>query len=423
MEIITKKLSELKPAPWNPRYISDEAKAGLAASIKEFDIVEPIIWNKQSGHIVGGHQRFEVLKERGDTLTDVVVVDLSEEKEKALNITLNNQNITGDFTAGLELVLNDIKADLPDLYDCLNLDALLADIPEPPEPPTPPGDPDKVPDVAKEPVIKTGDLITLGKHRILCGDSTKKEDVERLMQGNKADMVFTDPPYNVDYEGNYIQSGKILKKKEKIWQGGIANDNLDNFGEWLCLVYRTIDCFMSEGCAIYIWHPSGEDAKYFWGAWPFDVWHFQVDLIWNKLSLIISRWDYKPQHEPCMYGWKGKNRIWMGANNESTVWDVARQQGSSGEKRVHPTQKPIILASKSISNHTNAKGIVLDPFLGSGSTLIACETTNRTCRGIEIDPGYIQVCTQRWIDFTGRPEDVTVERDGKECGWEEIQSL
>lgn len=158
MEIITKKLSELKPASYNPRAITDEALAGLTNSMKEFGCVQPIIWNKHTNNVVGGHQRLKVLKSDGFEKTEVIVVDLSLEREKALNITLNNSHIQGDFTAGLELVLNDIKCDLPDLYDCLSLDQLLADIPEIPEP----GgggntDPDKTPEVAKEPVIKYGD--------------------------------------------------------------------------------------------------------------------------------------------------------------------------------------------------------------------------------------------------------------------------
>jgi DNA modification methylase len=192
----------------------------------------------------------------------------------------------------------------------------------------------------------------------------------------------------------------LVKKPEKIWSGGIKNDNLDDFGGWLKSVYQTVDLIMGEGCAIYIWHPSGEDGKYFWNSWPFDEWHFQVDIVWNKLSLIISRWDYKPQHEPCMYGWKGKNRKWCGPNNMSTIWDHARQQGNSGEKREHPTQKPVVLPETAIKNHS--VGIVFDPFGGSGSTLIACEKTNRNCRMMELDEQYCDVIVKRWQEFTGK---------------------
>jgi DNA modification methylase len=141
---------------------------------------------------------------------------------------------------------------------------------------------------------------------VLCGDSTIPAQLERLMKGSSAGMMVTDPPYNVAYEGNYIQSGKILAPEKKIWRGGIENDDRIDFGEWLALVFSACDSVLQDGAAIYIWHPSGEDGKYFWAAWPYDAWHFQVDLVWNKLSLIISRWDYKPQHEPCMYGWKGR---------------------------------------------------------------------------------------------------------------------
>lgn len=261
------------------------------------------------------------------------------------------------------------------------------------------GDPDEVPEAPEEPTTKLGDLWILGDHRLLCGDSTKAEDVERLMAGAKAQMMVTDPPYNVDYEGNYIQSGHILKKEQKVWSGGIANDNLSNFGEWLSSVFSTSDAAIDTGASIYIWHPSGEDGKYFWAAWPYDRWHFQVDLVWNKTSLIISRWDYKPQHEPCMYGWKGKNRSWIGPNNEPTVWDIPRQQGTSGGKREHPTQKPVECMVRAIRNHS---GSVYDPFLGSGTTLIAAEQLGRKCYGMEISPAYCDVIVKRWETLTGK---------------------
>lgn len=253
-----------------------------------------------------------------------------------------------------------------------------------------------------------GKLILKSQHRVLCGDSTKAADVERLMGGVKAGMMVTDPPYNVEYEGNYIQSGRILKKEQKVWSGGIANDNLDNFGEWLASAFSASDAAIEIGAAIYVWHPSGEDGKYFWAAWPYDEWHFQVDLVWNKTSLIISRWDYKPQHEPCMYGWKGKNRSWIGPNNEPTVWDIPRQQGAAGEKRDHPTQKPVECMARAIRNHD---GTVYDPFLGSGTTLIAAEQLGRKCYGMEISCQYSDVICLRWAKLTGR--DPVLEETGE----------
>jgi len=258
---------------------------------------------------------------------------------------------------------------------------------------------DEVPELPVDPTTKAGDLWILGDHRLLCGDSTNAEDVGRLMARAKAGMMVTDPPYNVEYEGNYIQSGRILKKEQKVWSGGIANDNLSNFGDWLASVFASSDAAIDIGAAIYVWHPPGEDGKYFWSAWPYEQWHFQVDLVWNKTSLIISRWDYKPQHEPCMYGWKGKNRSWIGPNNEPTVWDIPRQQGASGEKREHPTQKPVECMARAIRNHD---GSVYDPFLGSGTTLIAAEQLGRKCYGMEISPQYCDVIVQRWENLTGK---------------------
>jgi site-specific DNA-methyltransferase (adenine-specific) len=213
-------------------------------------------------------------------------------------------------------------------------------------------------------------------------------------------MMFTDPPYNVAYEGNYIQSGKILGGEDKMWNGNSFKDSIEDFSEWLKNCFLVADSALSEGAAIYIWHPSGAEGRHFWSAWPWDKWHFQVDLVWNKLSLIIARWDYKPQHEPVFYGWKGKNRSWIGPNNEPTVLDFKRQQGASGETRLHPTSKPVELCSRIIKNH--AAKIVYEPFSGSGTTILACEQLGRKCRAIEISPGYVAVAIQRWADATGK---------------------
>lgn len=381
------------------------------------------VWiNKGRKYIEDGHQRqkaLQSLEKDGYKIPELPYIEIVAKNKKEAVIKLLQLNSQyGQYNADTTL-FTDLEISLPEFEELnLSLDFEFNCMA-----PTTGGDgntdPDNVPETPEEPVIKTGDLVMLGNHRILCGDSTKKEDVERLMAGEKVDMVFTDPPYNVDYEGNYIQSGRILKKKDKVWSGGIENDNRNDFGEWLNKAYVNINKFLKNGCSIYIWHPSGEDCKYFWSAWPFDLWHFQVDIIWNKLSLIINRWDYKPQHEPCMYGWKGKNREWEGPNNESTVWNLARQQGASGEKRHHPTQKPVELAERAINNHK--ANIVLDGFLGSGSTLIACETTGRACRGLEIDPGYIETCIKRYELFVGSEQGIVIERDGKMIDWRDIK--
>jgi hypothetical protein len=209
MEIITKKLVELNPAIYNPRQITNEALAGLSASITEFGCVEPIIWNRRTGNICGGHQRLKVLQSQGLSETEVVVVDLPLEREKALNIALNNRHIQGDWTRTLGELLKEIEATTPELYADLNLEALVADIPELEiELPEDATELDEVPELVEEPVIKSGDLVRLGRHYLLCGDSTNAEDVTRLMSCIKGGqptlgsvtLCLTDPPYCVNYE-------------------------------------------------------------------------------------------------------------------------------------------------------------------------------------------------------------------------------
>lgn len=385
-----------KPIPYarNPRKISDQAVAAVAGSIREFGFRQPIVVD-EAGTVIVGHTRLLAARKLGLTEVPVhVAAGLTPEQVKAYRLA---DNRVGEFSAWdaelLGLELGEIDLDLSFCkFDDLDLASKTAQTLDQ-------GDPDDVPEEAQgEPVSQHGEVYELGPHRLMCGDSTCADDWQALMGGERAQILMTDPPYNVAYEGNYIQSGKILKAGEKNWDGGIANDNMkQDFPAWLGSVYKEINRHLDEGAAIYIWHPSGAEGRHFWAAWLWDEWHFQVDAIWNKTSLIISRWDYKPQHEPCMYGWKGKNRSWIGPNNMATVWDVKRQQGRSGEKREHPTMKPIDVIALPLRNHEGP--IVLEPFAGSGTTLIAAAKTGRVCRAMEIAPRYCDVIRRRWTKF------------------------
>jgi len=206
-KIIKMKVSDLKPASYNPRKISDRAMSGLSASIDRFGLVQPVIWNEKTGNVVGGHQRLKVLLSKGEIEADVVVVSLDPSEEKALNIALNNQHICGEWTEELEKLLAEIRESTPDAYDDLLLDALLSEIPEGELEETD-ADIDVIPEIQEEPVSKRGDMWTLGHHRLLCGDSTNAADFIRLMDGKNADMVFTDPPYGVSYCGTNNPNGK-----------------------------------------------------------------------------------------------------------------------------------------------------------------------------------------------------------------------
>lgn len=402
MEIIIKKISELIPADYNPRHISDEALSGLTTSMREFGCVQPVIWNKQSGNIVGGHQRLKVLKDKNIKETEVVVVDLSPEREKVLNVALNNRHIQGDWTLGLESLLAEIKFETPDLYIDLNLDSLELDVPEIPEPLPGEGntDPDAVPEVTEEPVIKTGDLITLGKHRLLCGDSTDIEDVERLMAGEKADMVFTDPPYGINLDTDY-ESAAGKNKRGNNYSKVIGDDRKFDA--------RFIFEIFGYCKEIFLW-----GANYYADTIP--CLNISGWLVWDKRLQRNKDTGFAGEFELCYSRQKHKQEIM-----EFEWFRFFGLQKEDIKKRVHPTQKPVSMCSYMIDKFSENNNIVADLFLGSGSTLIACETTNRICRGIEIDPEYIQVCIQRWVDFTGKPEDITIERDGKKISWTELK--
>ena len=396
--------SSLKPNPKNWRTHPQSQSQAMRGILDEIGYADSLIARELpdgSLMLIDGHLRAETTP---DEMVPVQIVDLTEAEADKLLLSLDPLAAMAESNAAaMQQLCDDAETNNAALQAMW--DEMQANVEQPPVEIVE----DEVPEPPVDPITKPGDLWLLGDHRLLCGDSTKAEDVGRLMAGAKADMMVTDPPYNVEYEGNYIQSGRILKKEQKVWSGGIANDNLDNFGEWLACVFAASDAAIEIGAAIYIWHPPGEDGKYFWAAWPYGEWHFQVDLVWNKKSLIISRWDYKPQHEPCMYGWKGKNRSWIGPNNEPTVWDIPRQQGASGEKRDHPTQKPVECMARAIRNHD---GSVYDPFLGSGTTLIAAEQLGRKCYGMEISPAYCDVIVKRWEALTGKKATLEIT-DGK----------
>lgn len=405
MEIITKKLSELKHAPYNPRRITDEALAGLTASLTEYGCIEPIIWNKRTGNVVGGNQRLKVLRAQGDADTEVVVVDLPLNKEKALNIALNSPHIAGDWTPALGDLLDEIKLDLPELYEGLLLDD-LAGYPEVElEPYVGETDPDEVPEPAAEPVIQRGDLITLGRHRLLCGDSCKAEDVARLMAEEKALWMWTDPPYGVKYVGKTKDALKI------------QNDGAAGLSDLLLAVFNCADKILVNGAPIYIAHPPGALSLNFQVAFIGVGWHLHETLVWVKNSMVLGHSDYHYQHEPILYGWKGENRFWYGDRCQTSIFEIDRPSQSPD----HPTKKPIDLVLAHLTNSSRYNDLGYDPFLGSGTTMIACETLGRTCYGMEISPQYVDVSCRRWISFTGKPEDVSVERGGKRYKWEELK--
>ncbi|MBR3000302.1 MAG: DNA modification methylase [Oscillospiraceae bacterium] len=408
MNIEKKNVKDLLPADYNPRkdlQPGDPEYEKLKRSIEQFGYVEPVIWNKQTGRVVGGHQRLKVLIDSGITEVDVVVVDMNTEKEKALNIALNK--ISGEWdTDKLALVIADLQGADFDVsltdFDPEELDDLFRDdvkdgVKE--------DDFDVEAELQKPVFSKAGDLWMLGEHRLFCGDSTKSETYELLMNGKHAQLVVTDPPYNVDYKGT---AGKI--KNDKMAE--------DQFEQFLLAAYSQMYESMTDDASIYVFH-SDSHGLAFRKAFEEAGFYLSGCCIWKKQSLVLGRSPYQWQHEPVLFGWKKKGKHqWYTGRKESTIWEFDKPKKNAD----HPTMKPVALVAYPIMNSTMTGCLVLDPFGGSGSTLIACEQTGRTCYTVELDEKFCDVIVKRYIDQVGSAEGVTVLRDGLTYRFDEIDT-
>ncbi|APB37967.1 site-specific DNA-methyltransferase [Heyndrickxia coagulans] len=395
MEIKKIAITQINPAEYNPRIDlkpGDPEYDKLKKSIEEFGYVDPLIWNKRTGNLVGGHQRFKILKSNGITEVDVSVVDLDIDKEKALNLALNK--ISGGWdesklaTLLQELDESDIGIELTGFdeseFDEL-IDSLESQLPVEAE------DDDfnieKELQSIEEPETRPGDIWQLGHHRLICGDSTDIKAISRLMDGQLASMVFTDPPYNVNYEGKTEESLKIM------------NDKMDDkqFYQFLFDLYTSMFSVTEEGGAIYVCHADSEGQN-FRRAMVESGWLLKQCIIWVKNQIVIGRQDYQWQHEPILYGWKpGASHRWYGDRKQSTVWFFDKPQ-RNGE---HPTMKPVPLVATAIQNSSKKGDIVLDVCGGSGTTLISAEQTERICYMSEMDPKYCDVIKNRYESLTG----------------------
>ena len=406
MSIERKNTAELLPADYNPRKDlkpGDAEYEKLKRSIEQFGYVEPVIWNKTTGRVVGGHQRLKVLMDMGITEVECVVVEMAEDKEKALNIALNK--ISGDWDKDkLALLIADLQgadfdvsltgfdpAEIDDLFkdslkDGVKEDAFDVDA-----------------ELQKPTFSKAGDIWQLGRHRLICGDSTKPETYELLMAGVKANLVITDPPYNVNYEGS---------------AGKIKNDNMadEAFYNFLLAAYQQMHATMADDASIYVFHADTEGLN-FRRAFADAGFYLSGCCIWKKQSLVLGRSPYQWQHEPCLYGWKknGKHQ-WYTGRKETTIWEFDKPK-KNGD---HPTMKPIPLLAYPIMNSTMSNSVVLDPFGGSGSTLIACEQTDRICYTVELDEKFCDVIVKRYIEQVGSSDSVSVVRDGLTYDYDEV---
>jgi hypothetical protein len=318
-EILRVPVSRLAPWSGNPRRISDLALAGLTAGISRFGCVEPIVWNRRTGRVVGGHRRLKVLQAQGVEETEVVAVDLPETEEKALNIALNNRHITGEWTPDARDLLRELSESF-DAFKEMQCHALLEELSRTNLRQRPDTSSAEEDDAAGEhpeaPVTKPGDLWRLGPHRLVCGDSTEPSTLALLMDGETADGMFTDPPYNVGYapvDRRERTGGK--RRQQTSASGPIANDDLapDEFLKFLGTSFLSADGVLRPGAGIYICSPAGFEMRHFLSAWPEKLRRFQVAIVWDKGRFALSRWDYHPAHELVLYGWKrGQPHSWLG---------------------------------------------------------------------------------------------------------------
>ena len=381
----------LQPAKYNPRRIDDSSLAALEKSITRFGMVQEIVVNRPNMRVIGGHQRLKVLRGQKAKHVPVVFVDLPEHEEKALNVALNSDSLTGEFTDDLQALLAEIQEKDEVLFSELLLDQLLADV----EASAAIGDPEDVPDVPEVAKTKPGDMYVLGRHRLLCGDSTHANSLALLLQGEKVDSLVTDPPYGVDYSSknemlNSLGGSYAGDRSEK----AIKNDAIENYREWFNSWLKIIP--FSQKATFYI-AMSGltlhelrlaiDDCGYHWGDY----------LVWVKNQGILGRKDYNAQHEFILYGWPDTHRFY-GDKTRTTVLEYDKPQKAG----LHPTMKPIALFKQLIEDGSPSGSVILDLFGGSGTTLIACEQTARQARLIEIDPIYCDVIVERWEIFTGK---------------------
>ena len=394
MQIIERNIADLIRAEYNPRELTQDQEKQLSDSLRRFGVVDPVIVNVHPDRkdiIIGGHQRSKVWQKLGNETIPTVELSLTYDQEKELNVRLNKN--TGQFDMDMlkdhfetddliEWGFTDVELDWQE--DVTHLEAEEDDF--------------EVPEEVETDIVQ-GDLIEIGPHRLLCGDSTNSDDVEKLMDGEMADICHTDPPYNINYEGG-------SKKRDKI-----ANDKLDDFPKFLYDVYTNITLALKKGGAIYVWHAPSETHNFiqqFINA----GFLFKSYIVWNKNNSTFGRSDYHWKHEPCIYGWlDGASHKWHGDRKQTTVWDIDRPSRSDE----HPTMKPIPLCSKPIENSSKQGDLVLDVFLGSGSTMVASHQLNRKCYGMELDPKYCQVIVDRMMKLD---PSLSVKINGKDYGQE-----
>ena len=385
-------INQLKSDHKNARKRTDRSSSLIKESLEKFGAARSIVIDEDNRILAGngtiegakaaGIKNLKIIETDGNEIIAVKRTGLSEEEKVGLALADNRTSDLSEWDAEMLKQLSE-EQDLNPWFSPEDLSELLG------EPDLVDGltDPDSVPDLPEEAVTKEGDLYILGNHRLLCGDSTNVDHLNKLMGNELADLWLTDPPYNVNYEG---------KTEEKL---KINNDSMsdNNFRDFLCQVYSAANSFLKPGASFYIWHADSEGYN-FRGAAKDTGWKIRQCLIWVKQSMVMGRQDYHWQHEPCLYGWKeGAAHTWNTDRKQTTVLEFNRPSRS----KEHPTMKPIDLFQYQMANSVRPEAIVLDSFGGSGTTLIAAERIKRNSRLMELDPKYCDVIVKRWEDFTG----------------------
>ena len=387
MDILNLGLEEIKPYEKNPRN-NDNAVDAVAASISEFGFKVPIIIDKDN-IIVAGHTRYKAAKKLGlKTVPCIKADDLTDEQVKAFRLADNKVAEQAEWDFDL------LNEELETIT--MDMEQFGFDLPEDDEEETPTDIiEDDVPDVPEEPKSKYGQVYQLGNHRLMCGDSTKKEDVDKLLNGVKADLLFTDPPYNVSMES---KSKDVLKSDN---YSHIENDDLseDEFKMFLQSVFTNANDSLKDDSSYYVFSCQGGDSELMMMMMRECGIRCRHQIIWVKDAPVFSmgRLDYDYKHEPILYGWKKKHNFYRNGQQDKSVWEFKRTAN-----KLHPTMKPVELIVNALMNSTKNGNIVLDLFGGSGSTLMACEQTERINYSMEFDPHYVDVIIQRWENFTGK---------------------
>ena len=401
-------ISSLIPYARNSRTHTEAQVAQVAASIKEFGFLNPVII-AEDNTILAGHARVLAARKLGlDKIPCIKAANLTDAQKRAYIIADNKLSLNAGWDEDLLAVeISDLKAESFDLsllgFDEDELGRLFRDEAE--------GNVkedefDIDAELEKPAITHEGDLWTIGRHRLLCGDSTLNQNYERLMQGSKANLTVTDPPYNVDYQG---VAGKI------------RNDNMgkEEFHTFLLSAFNRMHENMAPDASIYVFHADTEGLN-FRSAFDEAGFHLSGCCIWKKSRLMMGHSPYQWQHEPCLFGWiKGGKHKWYADRKQTTIWEFDKPT----KNPLHPTMKPVALIAYCIMNSSMSNTLVLDPFLGSGTTLIACQQLDRTCYGFELDPKYCDAIVNRYIELVGSSEGITVERGGTVLTYEQAKSL